>query len=263
MNTRLPLLIALVFLASAAGAGAEREEMRAKNAPAKSPDASAIALDAREAVLRALERSPALRVERLRPARVRTAEEQERAAFDPTLSAEISVARDEEEVEKKGQETADQSSETEAAGVTVEEFLPTGTRLSLGADLQETEKDGSGAEARRTRYTLSAVQSLLRGLGPAVNLASLRQARLATRISRYELRGFAEALAEEAESAYWACFLAEKRVEISQRSLELAEAQRDEVRERIRLGQIAAVLIFLAAAAITLYHWRRAAEPKL
>jgi len=132
----------------------------------------------------------------------------------------------------------------------VEEFLPTGTRLSFGVERQETEEDGSGGRARQDRYTLSAVQSLLRGLGPAANLASLRQARLATRISKYELRGLAEALAEQAEKAYWNCFLAEKRLEISRRSCDLAEAQRDEVRERIRLGQLAAVEAAAAEAEV-------------
>ncbi len=234
-------LFSLALFASAIASGAEEAKAKADDAAEKTAAAAAaLTLDAREAVLRALEQSTALRVERLRPERVRTAEAQERAAFDPALSAEVSVTREEKEVEKSGQERSDQSGESEAAGVTIEEFLPTGTRLSLGVDRQETEDDGSGAETSRMRYTLSTVQSLLRGLGPGVNLASLRQARLATRISRYELRGFAEALAEEAERAYWKCFLAEKRVEISRRSLELAEAQRDEVHERIRLGQIAA-----------------------
>jgi outer membrane protein TolC len=54
--------------------------------------------------------------------------------------------------------------------------------------------------------------------------------------SRYELRGFTEALLAETEIAYWNFVLAKKEIEIFEQSLAVAQQQRKEVELRIEVG---------------------------
>jgi outer membrane protein TolC len=80
---------------------------------------------------------------------------------------------------------------------------------------------------------------LLQGRPIAVNLASLRQARLDTALSEYEFRGFLEALVADVESTYWECALADRRVRILEEAERLAGQQLAEVEHRIRVGSLA------------------------
>ncbi len=103
-----------------------------------------------------------------------------------------------------------------------------------------------------TNVSLTATQSLLRGYGLDVNLASLRQARLDTRSSEYELRGFAESLVAQTEEAYWDCALARQQIQITEKSLDLANDQLRETLDRIQLGNVAATEKVAAEAEVAL-----------
>jgi outer membrane protein len=108
--------------------------------------------------------------------------------------------------------------------------------ISAGTDIDETVHDGEYG----SRLGLTATQSLLRGYGSEVNLASVNQARLDTRISEYELRGFVLTLVAQIEETYWSYILAERKIEIFMRSLELAQKQLTETEERIQVGDLGA-----------------------
>ncbi len=193
-----------------------------------------------EAVLLALRHSRAFAVERHRPALARTAEERERAAFDPVLSAGAS---------RQWQRGA--AGGTARGGdlsVSAEGRLPGGTAVQLGVAGQLA--DGPGGDAARLGLTVT--QALLKGVGPGANLASLRQARLDTRASEYELRGFAEALVAQTEEACWAYALARRQGEIVAASLALAQERLAETEERIRVGQLAEVERVAAEAEVAL-----------
>jgi len=196
-----------------------------------------------DAVLIALQNNRALAVERLRPAIRGTFEAIEQARFDPRLFAEFSVegVRDTREAtDARGQPpTIDTDRRLTEAGVRT--LLPTGTELSLslrGVD-RETRREASGSRQADTRIGLSLTQALLRGGRLDANLVGLRQAEFDTEASRYELRGFTEALVADVEQAYWAAVLAERRVNIFEEGLRVAERQLDEIRRRIRAGQSA------------------------
>ena len=77
---------------------------------------------------------------------------------------------------------------------------------------------------------------MLRGFGTDVNLAVLRQARLDTELSRYELQGFSQALVSQVETAYWDYALSLRQVDIVAESLRLTRQQLDETREMIQVG---------------------------
>jgi outer membrane protein TolC len=216
--------------------------------PEPSTPAGPTTLTIEEAVLMALENNRALSVERLNPAIRRTFEQQERAAFDPAVFGEVS-ADEETAAGLTGSESRDSSTSGRAA---VSELLPTGTTVELGMTTGPTAEAAAAAGERTTRATLTVTQALLEGRGVAVNLADLRQARLDTQLSEYELRGFAEALVAEVENTYWDYVLARRQVEILDESLKLAQQQFEETQQRVRVGDLAETELAAAEAEVAL-----------
>ena len=90
-----------------------------------------------------------------------------------------------------------------------------------------------------TRLGLTVNQAILRGYGSDVNLVRLQQARLDTRMSEYELRGFTQALVAQVEETYWDYALARRQVEIFEESLKVARQQVNETMALIEVGRLA------------------------
>jgi outer membrane protein TolC len=218
---------------------------------AAKPARTALRLKASEAVLMALERNRALAVERASPIIRQTYEQQERAAFDPTLTGQAAFER--ERADLPG-DTANQrsSSQSYSGEVGVREFLPTGTTLGLTGGVVMDQWPSSERLRYASEARLSVTQSLLRGLGIGPNLARLRQARLDTESSEFELRGFTESLVAQTEDTYWDYVLALRQIEIYTQSLGLAEQQLGESRERIRVGRLAETELVAAEAEVAL-----------
>ncbi len=231
------VIVTISLLAAFAAAPAEGET----EAPAPG------GLTIEEAVLQALENNRALRIQRLAPAVAATFYEQERAAFDPEISADASL------FQERGRDRLGQETRIEGwrGGVGITDYLPTGTTLEAGA---VSEKTGiaSDPEQYSTRVGISATQALLRGRGTAVNLAALRQARLDLVFSEYEFKGFAENLVAEVEEVYWRYVYALRSEEIVSQSLDLAERQLEDTRQRIRVGQLAEIELAAAEAEVAL-----------
>jgi outer membrane protein len=118
------------------------------------------------------------------------------------------------------------------------EFWPTGTHLTATAT-GSLSHDPVNGEQDVSRLGLTATQSLPRGRGLEVNLASLHQARLDTRISEYELRGLALSILAQTEEAYWDYVLSLRAREIVAASLDLARKQLEEVDGRISAKRLA------------------------
>ncbi|MBE3071027.1 MAG: TolC family protein [Planctomycetes bacterium] len=192
-----------------------------------------------QAILTALENNPALVVQRFVPRINRTFEDQQQAVFDPDLTFDLTRQRSRTLQPGLGGGFISAMSQTEEARLGVSQFFPTGTTAALDAGTAVTHGSFAGDDFFASRVGLSVTQALLRGFGTDVNLASLRQARLDTLSSEYELRGFAEALVAQVEEAYWDYALAERQMEIFTQSLGLAEQQLRETNERIRVGKLA------------------------
>jgi outer membrane protein TolC len=103
-----------------------------------------------------------------------------------------------------------------------------------------------------TRLGMTVTQALLRGYGTDVNLVRLQQARLDTRMSEYELRGFAEFLVAELESTYWDYALARRQIEIVEESLKVARQQLNETKELIAVGRLAKAELAAVQAEVAL-----------
>jgi outer membrane protein TolC len=133
----------------------------------------------------------------------------------------------------------------------VQKLLPSGTTVGIEGATSVSDSSRSGNLVGQ-RLGLSVTQALLKGYGAAVNLASLRQAKLNTLASHYELRGFAEALVAQVEQTYWNYALALRQIEIVTESLRLAEQQLRETRERINVGKLAEIELAAAEAEVAL-----------
>lgn len=207
-----------------------------------------LTLSISQAIVMGLENNRAFAVQRYSPLIQQTFEDTQRAVFDPVLSGSYSYR----EQRSPGQplittgttaggaafvretETWNRTHST-AASIGLSEFFPTGTQVALNASIADSGPDGIGS----TRTELRVTQSLLRGAGLDVNLASLRSAIISTQISQYQLRGVAEALVAQIEQGYWDYVLAQRNIAIVEESLRIAQQQLDETNERIKVGKLA------------------------
>jgi len=205
------------------------------------PGDGPLELTTEDAALLALQNNQSFRVDRLNPPIQGTAEMEERARFDPTLAGRISASRQRFEQEREffgGREDVTQT-DTNAQG-SLTQFLPSGTGIGFDVSAKRvlSNPDEGQQDEHTMRVGLTVTQALLRGYGPEANLARIRQARIDTRSSEYELRSAAEQLVASAESTFWDYVLARRRIEIFTESLELARQQLRETEERIRLGRV-------------------------
>jgi len=200
-------------------------------------DTQSLAISIEDALLTALRNNHSLAIERLNPDIRRTFEDQEAAAFDPVLSGQASYSHE---------ETGEARSRSSEAGIEVSKMFSTGTQAGIGLSWSDLYGD------QHTRAGLNLTQSLLKGAGRKVNLASLRQARIDTFSSNYEFRGFVESFLADVEKTYWEYALSLRRIEIFTESLNLAEHQMKETEERIRIGVLPEIEYIAAQAEVAL-----------
>jgi outer membrane protein TolC len=193
-----------------------------------------------EAILLCLENNRSLVVQRLDPSIQQTFEDQERAVFDPIINADLSGGRVEGERQaRSGSETEDFTTDTAEGFIALEQYFPTGTTVTLEANTRMNDSSLYDDIFYSTRLGMTVTQALLRGYGTEVNLARLQQARLDTRMSEYELRGYTEFLVAEVERTYWDYALARRQIEIVEESLKVARQQLNETEELIAVGRLA------------------------
>ncbi|MDH3329339.1 MAG: TolC family protein [Desulfobulbaceae bacterium] len=204
--------------------------------PLPEADQGSLTLSLEQAVLLTLRRNRELRVERYAPVITGTFEKIERGTYDPELFSELlySEERASETSRGTGEQFSVEARDVDAAAG-LRQRLPTGTDLEAGFGYLRSTSNRTPKQ-QEVRFGLTITQSLLEGLGPAVNLVDIRQAQLATQVSLYELRGFVEALVAEIEIAYWRYVLAGEGITIFERSLDIARQQLEEVEKRIEVG---------------------------
>jgi len=221
--------------------------------PVPEETAAPLVIGVEDAVLTALENNPELAVERLNPRIQSTFEDEEAASFDPSLSAEASHDRQKSErLTGAGPATESAVAQENAGDLTLSKTFPTGTEVALEALTSQTNSSQNPSPFNSTRAGLSVTQSLLRGFGSDSNLVGLRQARLDTAASEYELRGFTEALVADVETKYWDYFLALREIEIFTESLKVAEQALSEIEERVNIGDLAEIELAAGQAEVAL-----------
>ena len=227
----------------AAPAGEPKAAAAPPSAPAPAP--GPLELTAQRAVLLALENNQELVVQRLQPQIVKTAEDDARAVFDPLLAGQVGWQYQNGEFMDAQGDQFHFITNSVVGRAGVSEFFPTGT--TVGLDWTSGVADRSvRSQLIRTRFGLTVTQALLRGFGPEVNLAAVREAKLNTTASEYELRGFVLVLAANAEAAYWDYVRYAEQAETIKQSLALSESLLKNIQVRVSAGTSPA--IDLAAA---------------
>lgn len=214
---------------------------------APAPQSAPMKLSIQDAILAVLRNNPSLKVERYNVPLRRTLEEEQRAAFDPSISGQVAGGRTRSPVAGRFADN-----DTINGQVGVQQFFPTGTTVGLDGAVQYATNSFYNDGTVVTRGGLTINQSLLRGGDLDANLALLREAQLDTKSSQYELRGFAEALIAQLEQAYWDYAFAQRGMEIVQAALQVAEQQLAQAKEFIRVGRIAETELAAAEAEVAL-----------
>ena len=193
-------------------------------------------LSVEQAAMMTLKNNRDLKVNQLNPAIAGTFEQIERGDFDPEWFVEMTYFNEKatETSRATGEQFGVKGTDVDSvAGV--RQKLPTGTAIEATVSHQGNRSDRA-PDQQTARVGLSLTQSLLRGFGPAVNLAGVRQARLGVSASLFELRGYIESLLADSETAYWQYVLAEKEIAIFENSLAVVKQQRDEIEQKIEVG---------------------------
>ncbi len=224
----------------------------ATSGPASQPATSTSVpetLSVQDAILIGMQNNVNLRVERYTVPKARTGEETALSAFDPTVNYSIQGQRT-QSVTPQSIIHVDTTSGTTTttiingigtvdsinANANITEVLPTGTTVVVGAN---TANSFFSENSDSIGGSVSVTQSLLRGGSLKANLAQLREAELATKISQYQLRGVAESLVASIEEAYWNLAYAERNVTILENALKVAQDQLDSTNASIRVGRVA------------------------
>ncbi|MDD5722956.1 MAG: TolC family protein [Syntrophales bacterium] len=239
-------VLILTALLAGSPAAAQGEAAPAAESITANQGQEPILLTVAGAVLESLKNNKAWIVQTFEPQITRTFEDEALSVFDPVLNGEISQSADRAPSVLTDDYTTTDST---VASLSLNKMLTTGATVGLEANAQ-----GNDASAGTGTTTLTAKlnQPLLRGAFPKVNLVSLQQARLDSRISDYEVRGFAVTLVAQVEEAYWDYSVAMRNIAIVEDSLFLSRRQLEETLERIRIGKLAAVERMAAEAEVAL-----------
>lgn len=132
---------------------------------------------------------------------------------------------------------------------TVANFLPTGTQVFLTGAATWTDTNFTDEEYLGS-WSAGVNQALLRGAGPAVNLALLRQARNRAAQSRYALRDDILETVREVEQAYWDLVLARELIRIREFGVQLANEQLEVNRNLVEVGRAVEGVVMSAAAEV-------------
>lgn len=214
-------------------------------------NSSTLSLTVRDSILLALGNNRSLAVERYGPEIAQTFVVEEETFFDPSLLAQWSA------FENRGQRTSgvgeflEVMSRRRTTSVGISKSTPLGLQIDLEAS---TTKRGSNVYAKliSTRLGATLTLPLLEGLGTEVNLVGVHQAERDVDLSRHELRGFVLALAAQVEENYWDLLLAKEELTIRLGSLDLAQQQLAETKDRIEVGDVAEIELAAAEGEVAL-----------
>ncbi|MFA9480238.1 TolC family protein [Phycisphaerales bacterium AB-hyl4] len=212
-----------------------------------------LTLSVEQAVFLTLQNNRALRIQQYEPQIAGQFEQIERSRFDPLLYTDLVYSRARtQQLSPEIGATFDTEREAVGADVGIRQRLPTGTELGAELSHDWLRSDRTPDDQHEARVGVSLTQALLRGRGRESNLAAIRQARLDTLASEYELRGFAEALVADLEVTYWSYVLARREIEIFDSSLEVAQQQQRETERRVEVGVLAETELAAARSEVAL-----------
>jgi outer membrane protein TolC len=220
--------------------------------PAHDVDRGRLELSVEEALLMALGQNRDLQTRQLAPTVSGAFAEIARGRYDPELFAQIQAGMERSvETARSTEQQFDVEGSSVLGGVGVRQEIPSGTTVELSVEQGAVDSTRTPGQ-QSARIGLTLTQALLRGFGPAVNLAAVEQADLEVQASAYELRGYVEALLAGTEVAYWRYVLASRRIAIYEESLAVARQQSDEIGQEIEVGTLPKTELAAARAEVAL-----------
>jgi outer membrane protein TolC len=228
---KITLCIGLLFLLLTAATGAIAEEVRQP-------------LTINEAVRTALANNLNLRLQQEEAVRTLGAAQSEEGTFDPTLAAE--AMNQEQDTTPVFLGSSQQETNTEW-NARLSKRMTTGTELDLSWQNRRLETDSLFypiSPIYNSGLNFGVRQPLLQGLGSEVQTAGLEAARRQAEAAAFQVDNRAADLAAEVKNAYWELVFAWQDIEVRKLALNLAEKLRDETKEMIEVGMLAAVEIY-------------------
>ena len=206
--------------------------------PSGVDDRETYPISIRNAMILALERNPAVAIQRLDTDVTETMSSEQRSEFDPSISATVDQSQTKlQRFLGTRPDPVAMTWDRSNYNFDITQVLPTGTTLSASASMT-----GSVSSLYTDQFSgivgVSVTQSLLRGFGVGPSLANLRKAKIDVEISKSELQGVAERLISDVEKAYWNLYLSAEEIVIQNKSLELADKQLQESLERVAVGKL-------------------------
>ena len=189
----------------------------------------------------ALRRNLDLKVQAFAPALAKAAIGVEMAKFEASITA--NYTRNDQNVFSSLD--SGNAGLTDNASVGLNVPLATGGTVNMSAVSQMASQDLisslGGTQDAQGGMQFSLAQPLLRGAGVEANTASIRVARLNGQIADARTKLEAIRLLANADKAYWNLYAAARELEVRQQQYELAMAQLERARRRVRSGELAEI----------------------
>ncbi len=211
-------------------------EKQAEPVPPATSATDRVKLTRDGALVTALQHNRGLEVAKYGPRIGETFVPEARAAFDPTLLGTVSYGHIANPANSAGGLAGVVRTNTFASSMTLQEILPTGTRLFLTGDSTISDTS-SGSNLHQGEATIGIEQPLLRGAWTETNLVALRQARNKAAQSEHVFRAAVLATASQVETTYWGLALANEILAIREFALKLADEQLQRAESLLAVGK--------------------------
>ncbi len=215
--------------------------LSADRLPSQQPPAQ-VAMTLADVRASALRRNLDLKVQAFAPALAKAAIGVEMAKFEASITA--NYTRNDQNVFSSLESGNAGLQDNASLGLNVP--LATGGTVNMSAVSQMASQDLIGFADGITQdaqggMQFSIAQPLLRGAGVEANTASIRVARLNGQIADARTKLEAIRLLANADKAYWNTYAAARELEVRQQQYDLAVAQLERARRRVRAGEVAEI----------------------
>jgi outer membrane protein TolC len=208
-------------------------------------------LTERDVVQQAMTSNPTVRAARDDVSQALASVRAEQTRYRPSLLAGATGSTARTPYLSLGTDTGSQTNQGLTLGLGLTQSLPWGTVLDLRLENTDTRSEAPLTSGSTSTVTLgpgygvsaklSVTQSLLRGAGADVGLASLRDALLAGKEAERARQDAASSTLSEALQAWWELWYDQRAVIIQRDALGLARQQRDEAAKKQAAGSLADV----------------------
>jgi outer membrane protein len=189
-----------------------------------------------EAVLLALKNNGELHIKNIEVKQAQEKIETEKGVLDPKLLASVNMSRDLSAQTNRGTGSSyDVKNEGSELSLALTQPFSTGASVELITSLEQDVSNRT-PEQQEARFGLTFTQPLLRGRGKQVVCAEILLSTMASELSRYEWKAYAEALVSNVESTYWKLVHSQEKVKLLEKSLEVALQNRENTLVRIEAG---------------------------